>query len=81
MRKPLIYRVEFDYADRPEIQSLNYALDISPEREGVYESLKDLPQWMQDRLHVLSTFPSKPPTVEVEGIGRRIEEHIFWVYK
>jgi hypothetical protein len=36
---------------------------------------------VQDKLHVLSTFSSKPPTIDVAGLGRRIEEHIFWIHK
>lgn len=75
------YRVEFDDKGRAHVESLNYALDINPITEGVYESIEALPQWVQDKLHVLSTFSSKPPTIDVGGLGRRIEEHIFWVYK
>lgn len=77
----ITYRVEFDDKGRPHVESLNYALDIEPVQEGIYESLEALPQWVQDRLHVLSTFSSKPPTIDVNGLGRRIEENIFWVYK
>ena len=77
----ITYRVEFDDKGRPHVESLNYALDMEPVQEGIYESLEALPQWVQDRLHVLSTFSSKPPTIDVNGLGRRIEENIFWVYK
>ena len=77
----ITYRVEFDDKGRPHVESLNYALDIEPVQEGIYESIEALPQWIQDRLHVLSTFSSKPPTIDVDGLGRRIEENIFWVYK
>jgi hypothetical protein len=77
----ITYRVEFDDKGRPHVESLNYALDMEPVQEGIYESIEALPQWVQDRLHVLSTFSSKPPTIDVNGLGRRIEENIFWVYK
>jgi hypothetical protein len=77
----ITYRVEFDDKGRPHVESLNYALDMEPVQEGIYESLEALPKWIQDRLHVLSTFSSKPPTIDVDGLGRRIEENIFWVYK
>ena len=77
----ITYRIEFDSERRPHVESLNYALDIDPLQEGIYESLEALPKWVQDKLHVLSTFSSKPPTIDVAGLGRRIEEHIFWVHK
>jgi hypothetical protein len=77
----ITYRVEFDDKARPHVECLNYAFDMNPVQEGIYESIEALPQWIQDRLHVLSTFSSKPPTIDVDGLGRRIEENIFWVYK
>jgi hypothetical protein len=49
--------------------------------EGVYDNINDLPNWMQERLSVLSMLP--PNTSggnDVEGIGRRITESIYWVY-
>jgi hypothetical protein len=77
----ITYRVEFDDKGHAHVESLCYALDMDPLQEGVYESIEALPQWVQDRLHVLSTFSSKPPTIDVAGLGRRIEERIFWVHK
>lgn len=77
----ITYRVEFDDKGRAHVESLNLALDLNPTTEGIYESIKALPEWIQDKLHVLSTFSSKPPTIDVDGLGRRIEENIFWVYK
>ncbi len=47
---------------------------------GNYSSTNDLPVWMQERLAVLACMSPKPPTDNVEGIGRRIEKNIFWLY-
>jgi hypothetical protein len=47
---------------------------------GNYSSTNDLPVWMQERLAVLACMSSKPPTGNVEGIGRRIEKNVFWLY-
>ena len=77
----ITYRIEFDDKERAHVECLNYALDIDPLQEGVYESIDALPKWVRDRIHVLNPFSSKPPTIDVEGLGRRIEENIFWVYK
>lgn len=53
---------------------------IDSDLEGVYPSVSALPDWMQERLAVLSVMSSDPPTTEVEGIGRRIDEFIYWVF-
>lgn len=48
--------------------------------EGYYDRLDDLPDWVKERIAVLSMMPSKPPTNEVAGIGRRISVNVYWVY-
>lgn len=47
----------------------------------LYDSTDHLPQWMQEKLAVLSIMTANPPTSEVDGVGRRISDDIFWVYK
>jgi len=47
--------------------------------EGVYDSLDDLPKWVQERIALLSMMSFKPPTEHVSGIGRRISEDTYWV--
>lgn len=47
--------------------------------DGMYQSIDQLPKWMQDKLHVLAMMDYKPPTKTVEGIGRRISRDVFWV--
>lgn len=47
--------------------------------DGLYQSIDQLPKWMQDKLHVLAMMDYKPPTKTVEGIGRRISVDVFWV--
>lgn len=53
---------------------------LDPQAEGEYDSVDDLPKWVQDRIAVLMITSAKPPTSEVEGIGRRIDENTFWLY-
>lgn len=48
---------------------------------GSYDSLSDLPQWMQERIAMLSMLSFKPPTETVPGVGRRIGEFTYWVEK
>jgi hypothetical protein len=40
-----------------------------------------LPQWMQEKVALLMMTSTDPPTVPVEGIGKRISENTFWVYQ
>jgi hypothetical protein len=46
---------------------------------GLYDLDEPLPKWLEERLAVLMLCDPTPPTVAVEGIGRRIDEHTFWV--
>jgi hypothetical protein len=49
--------------------------------EGVYDSVDELPEWMQRKLAILNMFRVAPPMRTVEGIGRRIDKDTFWVYR
>jgi hypothetical protein len=52
------------------------------ETEQLYDSPSDLPKWVQDKVALLSMFdPNEKPAQTVEGIGRRVDENTFWVYK
>lgn len=53
-------------------------VDVSPER--VYNSVNDLPEWMQEGVALLMMTSAKPPTNEVDGVGRRIDETTYWLY-
>ena len=48
--------------------------------EGHYDCTDDLPDWVKERLAVLNMIPATPPTQEVEGVGRRISAHVYWVF-
>ena len=73
-----IYRVTIG-KDRVNIVCLGIDM-LDPQAEGDYDSVDDLPKWVQDRLAVLMITPMRTPTVEVASIGRRIGENIYWVY-
>jgi len=47
--------------------------------DGHYDSVNDLPKWVQERIAILMMTDSTPPTKEVEGVGRRISDLVFWV--
>ena len=54
---------------------------VDAEAEGLYDLGESLPKWLEDSLAVLMLCDPTPPTVPVEGVGRRIDEHTFWVYR
>jgi len=54
---------------------------VDAAEEGTYASPNDLPDWVQKKLAVLMMMPCTPPTSEVLGVGRRIAEDIYWLYK
>lgn len=48
--------------------------------EGHYDRIDDLPDWVKERLAVLNMMPPTPPTNSVDGVGRRISAHVYWVF-
>ena len=54
---------------------------FKPELEKAYSSIDDLPEWVKERLAVLSVLNPEMRNEEIEGVGRRIAKNIFWVYK
>lgn len=44
-----------------------------------YLSVDDLPLWVQKKLAVLMLTDAIPPTLEIKGVGRRIDKYTFWV--
>jgi len=57
-------------------------LDVfSPELKSWYETVDELPKWVQDRIAVLMLLDHTKQNEEVEHIGRRISKDIYWVFK
>jgi hypothetical protein len=55
--------------------------NVDSEAEGIYSDTSQLPDWMQDRIAVLSMMKVNPPQTKIEGVGMRVDEHVFWVIK
>lgn len=53
---------------------------VDSQLEGHYDRVDDLPGWVKERLAVLNMIPATPPTNSVEGVGRRISVHVYWVF-
>lgn len=78
--EPKTYRVSF--TEKGGIEVVCFDLEnIDSELEGYYDGVSDLPEWVQERIAVLSVCNPDPPTPVVEEVGRRISDGIFWIYK
>lgn len=78
--QPKTYRVSL--TENGGIEVVCFDLEnIDSELEGYYDGVSDLPEWVQERIAVLSVCNPDPPTPVVEGVGRRISDGIFWIYK
>lgn len=52
---------------------------IDSERIITYNTVSEIPEWINDRIAVLRMLPCDPTNSVVFGVGRRISEHVFWV--
>lgn len=78
----LVYRVAIEH-NCVKIMSFctkNGVLEVDEAVEGTYDDLDSLPKWIQERIALLSMLSYKPPTVTVEGVGRRISKDTYWVF-
>ena len=48
--------------------------------EDTYVSVDALPEWVQKKLALLMMTSPVPPTHGVAGVGRRMEDNIYWVH-
>ena len=80
-RKPdRVYRVSVDNTTKL-VHTISFGMErVDVSQERVYSTINDLPMWAQEAIAVLMMTSPKPPTTEVEGVGRRIDENTFWLY-
>lgn len=74
-----VYRIQL--MGGGEIRVLKLGVGVDEEVEGVYSSIDALPDWVKERLAVLMVVDAQhKPARNLEGIGRRISEKVFWVF-
>jgi hypothetical protein len=75
-----IYRVNID-PDTGYIKVTCIGLEkVDAILEGNYDDMTALPDWMQEKLTLLSMLSPTPPTEPVAGVGRRINGDTYWVF-
>ena len=81
VRKNAIYKIQFNEDNSIRTDCYELLDNFKPELELAYEHADKLPQWVQDKLAVLMLLDHNALNQEVENVGRRICEDIFWVFK
>lgn len=68
--------------DKSAIEIVNFdTFSLASDISGVYIEETDLPDWAIKKLSVLLFCDWKrKPTMDIDGVGRRIDEHTFWIY-
>ena len=76
------YRVIFYKTTKSiRVEQIGYNLLSDPRPVRWYDSITELPTWMQEKLAVLNMLVAKRgETQTVPGIGRKLSKDIFWVY-
>jgi hypothetical protein len=79
-KKYPIYRIKINEDGSVETDCYELLDNFQPELEKCYEGVDELPKWVQDKLAVLMLLDHNQHDQEVETVGRRISENIFWVF-
>lgn len=75
-----IYRIHIEHDNAVDVTCIGLE-SIDSGLEGTYDSLDTLPEWVQERIAVLSMLSATPPTQDIPTVGRRITNRTYWVYK
>ena len=76
-----IYRVVIYPSSKSVLVSCFGMEGVDMAVEGAYDSVDELPEWIQRKLAVLTMLKVKPPMQAVSDVGRRIDDDTFWVYR
>ena len=81
IRQTPIYRVKINNNASIDTDCYDLIDLYYPKLDKHYAKVEDLPKWVQEKLAVLMVIdPEQVGGREVEGVGRRIDKMIFWVY-
>tara|TARA_R110000803_G_scaffold40175_2_gene86626 strand:+ start:2203 stop:2493 length:291 start_codon:yes stop_codon:yes gene_type:complete len=76
-----LYRLKINKATK-QVSVLRIAMEsLDDECNTLYDTVDSLPNWLQEGVAILSMTSAEPPTQEVIGIGRRIDEDTYWLYE
>ena len=58
-----------------------FGMEVDNTVSGEYLTVHYLPLWMQEKVALLMMTPLDKPTSEVEGVGRRIDDNVYWIFR
>jgi len=58
-----------------------FGMEVDNTVSGEYPTVHYLPLWMQEKVALLMMTPLDKPTSEVEGVGRRIDDNVYWIFR
>lgn len=80
--KDPIYRLQINRNSSVDIECYDLIENFSPELSRYYDHVDYLPQWVKAKLAVLMVIdPKAPGGREVQGVGKRINKVVYWIYK
>lgn len=53
---------------------------VDSELKETYDSVSQLPTWVQEKLALLQMIDPTPPIAPLNGVGHRISQSTFWVF-
>ena len=75
-----VYRVYISpHTNAVEVSCIG--MEVDSVVSGEYDSVDTLPLWMQEKVALLMMTPLDKPTSEVEGVGRRIDDNVYWIFR
>ena len=75
-----VYRVYVNpHTNAVEVSCIG--MEVDSVVSGEYDSVDALPLWMQGKVALLMMTPLDKPTSEVEGVGRRIDDNVYWIFR
>lgn len=79
--KSAVYRLKLNQNSSVDIECYDLIENYFPELERYYDHVDYLPKWVQSKLAVLMVIdPTAMGGREVEGVGKRINKVVFWIY-
>mgnify|MGYP003131880157 FL=1 len=75
-----IYRIYVDpHTHAVEVSCIG--MEVDSVLSGEYPLVDDLPLWMQEKVALLMMTSLDKPTSEVAGVGRRIDNNVYWIFR
>jgi hypothetical protein len=76
-----IYRIKINKDRSVDTDCYDMLDNFKPELKKFYDSVDNLPEWVQNQVAVLMILDVDKKNNDIEGVGKRISKNVFWIYK